>query len=577
MLFILNNLSEAILRALLSKGYFPKELPPVFTTYDFGVHASSILEEWQAGNVFAVKSTKEFARIGGKRFRSKYSYKNVPSADPEIISKPKKIYERRNIHVTHPVPQALLTKELADHWIIIQKWLARQKYSEDEIVISDIYDRAIKGINFPIHKAKKSYLEATSDWLVKTDISRFYPTIYTHSITWAAYGKERVKGALKTYDGTFADRLDMLVRSCNRNQTIGIPIGPETSRILAEIISSRIDFNFSERLGYLPREVVDRLQDDWAVGAGTLEQSENILSVISSCYRDYGLEINGSKTSIRHILASDQEHWKSEISAFLSHRRGGLYRNRLEEFIALCLRLQVDYPSAPVINYALAIIEGQKFSPTDIEALESFLLKAAVIAPISMDRVCRIILNIDHTSGGLSKERIVRRFTNLAEKHFENGAIFEVIWILYTLRGLKKPIKSSKIMKFAEAVQSSTIRLLLLDMSSKGLCVTPAPVKKWEEEINEERVLSDWSWLVAYEGIRKGWLRDIHGLMAKPFFKAMSDRDVVFYDPKKNVKTSSSVKRARNRERHEQNLEVLTFLEAIRGVEFKIDTGWSEY
>ena len=188
----------------------------------------------------------------------------------------------------------------------------------------------------------------------------------------------------------------MLVRSCNRNQTIGVPIGPETSRILAEIISSRIDLDFSEQLEDLPGEVVVRLQDDWAVGAATLETSEKILSVISSCYREYGLEINGSKTSISHILASDQENWKSEISAFLSHRRGGLDRSRLEKFLALCLRLQLEYPSAHVLNYALAIIEGRRFSPTDIEVLESFLLKAAVIAPMSMDRVCRIILNIDH-------------------------------------------------------------------------------------------------------------------------------------------------------------------------------------
>lgn len=573
----MGNLRDLILNALLSKGYFPKELPPVFTTVDFGLHADAIIDDWKTAKVFEIKRSKDFGKIGGKRFRSKYSYKKVPSADPEVISKPKKLYERRNIHVTHPIPQALLTKELAENWAKVQKWLSRQKYSEDEIHVSDRYERAIKGINFPIHRAKTSYLEATSDWLIKTDISRFYPTIYTHSIPWAAYGKERVKSALKTYEGTFADRLDLLVRSCNRNQTVGVPIGPETSRILAEIISSRIDFDFSTQLGELPGEVVDRLQDDWTVGAATLESSEKILSVISSCYREYGLEINGSKTSISHILASDTESWKSEISAFLSHRRGGMYGTRLEEFLALCLRLQLEYPSAPVLNYALSIVEGRRFVLKDIEVLESFLLKAAAVAPISMDRVCRIILNIEHTSGGLSKDRLSKRFTSLAERHFENGALFEVIWLLYTLRGLKKPIRSSRIMKHAENIQSSAIRLLLLDMTSKEMCVTPAPAAKWENEICEQRILSDWSWLFAYEGIRKGWLSDKHGVMLHPFFKAMNDRNVVFYDPSKNVRKSASVKRDRSRERREQNREVLSFLEALRGVDFHTDFGWSEY
>jgi hypothetical protein len=356
-----------------------------------------------------------------------------------------------------------------------------------------------------------------------------------------------------------------------------LPIGPETSRILAEIISSRIDDDFVKKDDILQRDSVDRLQDDWTVGTSSLEASENILSVISRCYREYGLEINGSKTSISHILASRQDNWKSEISAFLSHRRGGLYRRRLDEFLKLSLRLQLENPGSPVLNYTLSIIEGKKIPPNDIEIIESFLLKASAVSPISMDRICRIILNIDHTTGGLSKERLVRRFTALAERSFETGSMFEAIWILYILRGLKKPIKSSKIMRCMEDTNSSTVRLLLLDMTSKGLCTTPAPAGVWEAEINEERILSDWSWLFAYEGIRNGWLADKNNVMATPFFKAMISRNVVFYDPRRNIRTSASVKRDRFREIREQNREVAHLLESLRGIDFQIDPGWSEY
>jgi hypothetical protein len=123
---------------------------------DFGTHADTILEEWEHKKVFEIKRSKDFAKVGGRKFRSKYGYRNVPSADPEILSKPKKLYERRNIHITHPIPQALLTREIADHWPKIQKWLSRQKYSEDEIIVAERYERAIKGINFPIHRAKKT-------------------------------------------------------------------------------------------------------------------------------------------------------------------------------------------------------------------------------------------------------------------------------------------------------------------------------------------------------------------------------------------------------------------------------------
>lgn len=577
-------LHNKILQSLLGNGYFPKELPPVFTTTDFGNHASDVLDEWETANLFSIKHPKDFRKVGGKCLSGRYGYKGLNYADPETISKPKKLYERRNLHITHPIPQALLTKEIAQNWTQLHRILSRRIYSEDEIVISDQYERSIKGINFPLHRAKKSYIEATADWLVRTDISRFYPSIYTHSIPWAAYGKEKVKNALKTYEGSFADRLDVLVRACNRNQTIGVPIGPETSRILAEIISSRIDSDYASHLcdpktkRPPARQSIDRLQDDWVVGAKSLEEAEKILSVISACYRDYGLEINGSKTSVTHILASDVESWKSEIAAFLSHRRGSLQGSRLEEFLNLSLRLQLDAPSEPVMNYALSVIEGRRYSRGDVQALESFLLKAAAISPSSLDRICRIILNIEHSTGGLSKTRLVARFLELTERHFENGALFEVIWLLYTIRGLKKPFRSMRIMDHAETTPSSAIRLLLLDIQQKGLCTSKAPTGTWENELTEERILSDWSWLYGYEAICKGWINDKYGLLGKPFFDAMAKRDIVFYDPKKNVKSSKAIKKVQFSTRKQQNARVVAFLNSLRGIRPEDDSFWfSEY
>jgi hypothetical protein len=556
--------------SLLSKGYFPRELPPVFTTSEFGAHSEKIIADWEQSSVFKIKGAKKFAKIDGKRFRGRYSYEGVPHADPEVLSKPKKLYERRNIHITHPVPQALLADEMARNWPQIQKWLSRQTYSEDELRIGGQFDRAIKGINFAVHRAKTSYLEASSDWLVKTDISRFYPTIYTHSISWAAYGKNSVKAKLKTYEGSLGDRLDLLVRSCNRNQTIGIPVGPETSRIIAEIISSRIDFDFQSQLPGTQNETVDRLQDDWTVGAKSLDQAENILSVISKCYREYGLEINGSKTSVTHLLATKQESWQSEISAFLSHRRGPVSGTRLREFLSLCIRLQLKTPSEAVLNYALAIVERMRFGKRDIEIVESFMLRAAAISPASMDRICRIILNIEFEVGGISKKRFSARFLGLAERHIENGSLYEVLWLLYTLRGLKIPFNSRRLLDFAEDFPSSTLRLLLLDMGQLGLSVKSLPKAYWASQITEERVSSDWTWLYAYESIRKGWLPDHNGVLARPFFKAMADRDVTFYDPKKNVMRSKVMNRLSADRIRTQSAEVAELISLLRGASSKI-------
>jgi hypothetical protein len=299
-------------RTLISKGYFPNELPPTFSTADFGSRIGEVLNDWDTHKIY---KTVNASKISGskKSKRGSYSYK-LPSAEPELISKPKRGFERRNISIVHPVSQTLLCHEMANNWKSIQKWLCRRLYSLDKIEIGGNYVRGIKGINFELHRAKKDYIEAIADWLVTTDISRFYPSIYTHSIAWAAYGKEKVKANVPLYEGSLADRLDYLIRVGNRNQTVGIPIGPETSRIIAEVISSRIDSDFAKKQGVFGgdpgKDKIDRYQDDWYVGVDSLENAERVLSCIHEVYREYALEINGNKTMV-DACGSRDGNWRT--------------------------------------------------------------------------------------------------------------------------------------------------------------------------------------------------------------------------------------------------------------------------
>lgn len=555
---------DEIQRALLSKGYFPRELPSAFTTETFGHHSREILSEWEKKGVFKrINSKPPKTKLRANK-RGAYTYQLV-AADPEILSKPKRGYERRNLHITHPVPQGLLARELAEGWRSVQKWLSRREFSEDALQVSEKFERSIKGINFPLHRAKTSYLEATSDWLVKTDITRFYPSIYTHSIAWAAYGKDRVKGKLPLYSGSLADRLDLLIRSCNRNQTVGIPIGPETSRIIAEIISARIDEEFRAICECTRKWSVDRLQDDWQVGAASLEEAEKIISILTSIYRHFGLEINGNKTSIERIVAPQVPSWVSEIGGFLSHRSGVLAGARLREFLAICLRLQANNHSDPVINYALSVIENYHLDRDDVKDIESFLMKAAVISPVSMDRICRILLNVQYFTKRIDQSRMSNRFCDLIIKNYEMGHTFEVIWLLYTLRGLRRPVRLSRLCQMIEKTQSSAIALIMLDMKNKGLVPATLPTDEWASRISDDSISSDWTWLLGYEGFRHGWLQDRKSLLTKVLFRPLAEKGVVFYDETKNVPNSRKVVQMRRQRVKRDQREIRLLFQMMRG------------
>lgn len=558
------------LRALLSKGYFPHELPSVFTSVDFADNAGSILAEWEANGIFTRKQTfvkKKKAKDGG------YEYK-LRATEAEMLSKPKRGYERRTLHLTHPVPQALLCYEMAANWRILQRWLSRNRFSLDRIDVSDAFGGSIKDVDFALHRAKKDFITSSHDWLVETDITRFYPSIYTHSIPWAAYGKERVKADLKRYGGSLADRLDVLVRNCNRNQTVGIPIGPATSHVIAAIISSRIDEMIEKNLKGV-NYLADRLQDDWSIGCYELSDAEYILSTLIGAYRAFGLDINGVKTEVLRLIEHQAPSWEAELTSFYRSARSGLRGSSLRTFLNLAISLQATHPAGRVVGYAMSMLEEINLSEKDVATVESFLLKAAAVSSISLSRICQTLITIESTGKRISKSRVRERFVHLLEKNLVNGNDYEVIWLIYTLRGLKISFKSKLLTQAMDDTRGSVIPLMLLDMKSKSLYHSSIPIGEWETRYTKESIESEPGWMLLYEGIRHRWLKDTNNLMQSRMFKPLIDRGIQFYDPKKNVLSTRATRRMRLSRLKKIHGARTRLIDMLRGVEFP--THFSEY
>jgi hypothetical protein len=354
------------------------------------------------------------------------------------------------------------------------------------------------------------------------------------------------------------------VRSCNRNQTIGIPVGPETSRILADIISTRIDEELSLAIN-ISQANVDRLQDDWFIGTTTLEAADPAIAAIIAVYRRYELDINGEKTSVDRTKSHLAEVWVQEIIAFLSHRPGELFGQRLRSFLSLVLRLQKDHEKSPVVSYGISVLEGDQFAASDIEAVESFLLKSASIAPRAMDRICGLLINLHFKTRRLSRQRIGERLGELAVRNLRNGHVFEAMWQLYAMRGLKCVIQDKELVDLSSEMSPSVLPLILLDMKSKKLCTVSLPTTEWESRVTLENCETSPSWLLAYEGIRHGWLGDPQGLAQSPFFAPMLARGIVFYDERRNVTLTEKTVRLKRIWQALQKKRVRRYLSKLRG------------
>src|SRR5690606_5584452 len=89
-------------------------------------------------------------------------------------------------------------------------------------------------------------LEQRFNYLMEFDISKCFYHIYTHSVTWAVKDKESAKSNAR--ETSLENSFDKLMQLANYNETNGIVVGPEISRVFAEIILQQVDLNVLKTL-----------------------------------------------------------------------------------------------------------------------------------------------------------------------------------------------------------------------------------------------------------------------------------------------------------------------------------------
>lgn len=142
--------------------------------------------------------------------------------------------------------------------------------------------------------------------LLKFDIQSCFDSIYTHSIAWACGGgKDIYKASFAggQGDGTFGSQWDSLMQKMNYNETNGIVIGPEFSRIFAEVILQHID---SEVMRDLSQDgfnwerdyVCYRYVDDYFFFYNEDKCKDKALALFEGYLKEYKLSISNEKTKL---------------------------------------------------------------------------------------------------------------------------------------------------------------------------------------------------------------------------------------------------------------------------------------
>ena len=171
------------------------------------------------------------------------------------------------------------------------------------------------------HRCEKLYNK-----MVKLDVSKCFDSIYTHSIAWAILTKQSVKEKLRKLEGSFADEFDKLMQQMNYNETNGIIIGPEISRIFAELILQAIDNNLFGNLKkqdiYFKSDYeIFRYVDDYFIFFNHDTIYDEILKNLQICLKQFKLHLNTAKSSLyEKPIITNISIAKKQISGLISDK-----------------------------------------------------------------------------------------------------------------------------------------------------------------------------------------------------------------------------------------------------------------
>ncbi|UZH54867.1 RNA-directed DNA polymerase [Salinimicrobium tongyeongense] len=555
------------LNKLLSYGYFPKELPPPFNSKDFGKKSSYLVKKWdKLLDEKKVKKPSESRNEAKRRFNKDYVQKYGSSKLIEY-SIAKGIFSRRKLGVPNPKQFLDLSQSISDNWENIKPIFELSEYSES-LPVEYKAKRTVRTKSKTWNNFKFKLIEESFDkkFQLKLDILNFYPSIYTHSIPWSVLGKEdakkyfKIKNNRKHYFESIlssdpkaklyklSDQIDTLVRNCNERQSVGIPIGPDTSFILAELIACRIDSEIKKKLENIDHRA-SRYYDDYYFYFNNIGDAETSLKIIQKIIYDFQLETNENKVEINPLPFRNIDDWSNSISSFKFDEAD---KFELRNYFSL-IYSQISKNkknSSWIVSYSLLRFEygNVKIKKKNWDIFLNFLLQTILVDPSSIDQIFKILLSYKIYIKGKAKEKINSVLEKVIKEHTLLNHSFEVAWSLWYYKTFK--IKCDRdTLSIVLNSNDNISKLICLDLINSGLYKGRKPaLTNLIKSINGNSLFDD-QWLLAYESFRKNWLnfKSKNILRDNEFFKFLDYYNISFYDPDEQIKISFRILESRPR------------------------------
>lgn len=468
-------------RRLISHGFFAPELPPCFVAYDLAKHRKSVWDD-----IEALPRSKN-----GKP--AYYSFVSEPS----WFYFPRFGKNDRRHGVVNPISYLALSKVISDNYIDLKKIARKSGISASPPLFDWKGARALMRSSVDLRDDFRINLSSRREEFISADIQAFFHSIYTHAIPWAIYGKKWSKSN-RGYQH-FGNLIDLLCRNAQDGQTIGLPVGPDTSRLIAEVIASAIDAELCGKLG-ITNQDASRYVDDYTLGVIDGEIGENIIATIRHSVAHFELELNHEKTAIVSTAMRQKDGWKQAILAHVP-RQSYDYQKFLLFFYEMD-RVSEAHPETNVEKFALqnaraALVKAKEWKHIQNVLINVYRRNSSIIGFLVEILILR---ELEHKD--VDRQNITAFLKSRIPALAKANRTGEIIWLLFLAIRLRI-ILSAKELESLFEIENAFVAILIVLANSKGLIKGRINTNAWNQHLNKDGLCNP-MWLYAYESILKG-------------------------------------------------------------------------
>lgn len=475
---------DYVFEALLGYGMFTSLLPPCFTSEYFFQYAR--------GNDFEDRPIYEHGFIEYRASRNT----NVP----------------RQCGIPHPKTYWKLCLIIRDYWQEINNHIGQSK-KFNYCHVRKLKDRKhIFEMNYGAAdklKEEEKILDFSlgRKYYVRADISQCFPSIYSHSFSWAVKGKDKSKTKQeKNNKGCWLNQLDQAVRNVKDGETNGLLVGPHASNVISEIILSQVDLEIQKHNFYR----VIRHIDDYQYFASDEQDAKKFIRTLSLTLKKYELALNEKKTKIIKIEKWPNYHWKHQLGqhSLMSIKCGSYRYTTIDSFVEFALRIMLDCADAAPLKYAIKVIRGKKLEPRAQRLYVKKILQLSILYPYLLPLIEENVFLFKESD---FQEQLDSFLPSLLKTGVGSGGTDSISFCFYF--AMKYDVEICDAKKYAEGIielyDCITI-LLAFKYYEKFLLHEPAnKIKDWALSLNDrDKRVRDQFWLLLYELLDENELTD---------------------------------------------------------------------